>query len=102
MGHQDQFPPSSVSGGCRLGQATFAGTDGKEREAPFAVVRGAEIEWPKSTRSGHSLGSFNHLGGAGKDQWRHGQAERLGGLEVQDHLELGRELHRKIARLLAA
>src|SRR5262249_49161367 len=42
------------------------------------------------------------LVGAGKDRWRHGQAERLGGLEVQDHLELGRELHRKIARLLAA
>src|SRR5262249_25410783 len=27
---------------------------------------------------------------------------RLGGLEVHDHLEFGRKLHRKIARLLAA
>ena len=29
-------------------------------------------------------------------------AKRLGGLEVQDHLEFGRELHREIARFLAA
>jgi hypothetical protein len=25
-GHFDQFPPTSLSGCCRLGQATFAGT----------------------------------------------------------------------------
>jgi hypothetical protein len=63
-------------------------------------VRGRQLA--RSTRSGHSLGSFNHLGDAGKDRCRYRKAERLGGLEVQDHLELGRELHRKIARLLAA
>jgi hypothetical protein len=32
----------------------------------------------------------------------YGKAKRLGGLEVHGHLELGRELHREIARLLAA
>jgi hypothetical protein len=32
----------------------------------------------------------------------YGKAKRLGGLEVQDHLELGRKLHREIARLGAA
>ena len=32
----------------------------------------------------------------------YGKAKRLGGLAVQDHLELGRKLHREIARLLAA
>ena len=31
-----------------------------------------------------------------------GKAERRGGLAVYDHLKLGRKLHRKIARLLAA
>ena len=33
---------------------------------------------------------------------RHRKTERLGGLEVYDHLELGRKLHREIARLRAA
>jgi len=45
---------------------------------------------------------FDHLVGANQDRLRHRKAERLGGLEVQDHLELGRKLHREIARLLAA
>ena len=45
---------------------------------------------------------FDHLGGAQQNRWRYGKAKRLGGLAVQDHLELGRELHREIARLLAA
>ena len=33
-GHEDQFRPPSLSGGCRLGKATFAGTGGKEEDAP--------------------------------------------------------------------
>jgi len=70
--------------------------------APIPDLPALAIEPKGSTRSGHSLGSFNHLGDAGKDRCRYRKAERLGGLEVQDHLELGRELHRKIARLLAA
>ena len=32
----------------------------------------------------------------------YGKAERLGGLAVHDHLELGRQLHREIARFIAA
>ena len=32
---------------------------------------------------------------------RDGEAERLGGLEVDDQLELGRLLHRQVGRLLA-
>ena len=34
MGHQDQFRPPSLNGGCRLGKATFAGMGGKEEDAP--------------------------------------------------------------------
>src|SRR6516162_2148018 len=45
---------------------------------------------------------FNHLVGAQHDRWGYGKAKRLGGLEVHGHLELGRKLHREIARLLAA
>src|SRR6516162_8771251 len=44
----------------------------------------------------------DHLGGAQHDRWGYGKPERLGRLEVHGHLELGRELHREIARLLAA
>jgi hypothetical protein len=42
------------------------------------------------------------LVGAQHYQWGYDKTERLGGLAVHDHLELGRKLHRKIARLLAA
>jgi hypothetical protein len=52
-----------------------------------------------SSKKGRSL---DHLVGAKQDRLRHRKAERLGGLEVYDHLELGRKLHREIARLRAA
>ena len=34
LGHEDQFRPPSLNGGCRLGKATFAGMGGKEEDAP--------------------------------------------------------------------
>src|SRR5262249_211701 len=50
----------------------------------------------------HKEELFDQLGGAQHYRRRHSKAERLGGLAVHDHLKLCRELHRKIARLLAA
>src|SRR6516165_10305042 len=50
----------------------------------------------------HNQHLFDHLVGAQQDRWGYGKAERRGGLAVHDHLELGRQLHREMARLLAA
>src|SRR6516225_7440422 len=45
-------------------------------------------------RSKSSAASFDDLVGAGEDRWRNRQAQRLGGLEVDDQLELRRLLDR--------
>jgi hypothetical protein len=38
MGHEDQFRPSSLSGCCWFGEATFAEIDGKEEDAPREAI----------------------------------------------------------------
>src|SRR3981081_695721 len=45
--------------------------------------------------------SFDHLVGARKHRWWYVEAKRLGGLEVNHQLVLGRRLHRQIGGLLA-
>ena len=50
-------------------------------------------------RSGHSPALFDHLVGAREDRLRHGEAERLRGLEVDDQLEFGRLLDWQVGRV---
>src|SRR5947208_2060817 len=43
--------------------------------------------------------SLDHLVGALQQRLRHGEAKRLGGLQVDDQLELDRLLHRQVGGL---
>ena len=54
------------------------------------------------TRAAQQIASlFDHLVGAGNKRQRHGEAERLRGLEVDHQLVLGWCLHRQVGRFLA-
>src|SRR6266568_150431 len=44
--------------------------------------------------------SFDHLVGSAEECGRHSEAERLGGLQVDNEFELGRLLHRQVCGLL--
>src|SRR6516225_704400 len=46
--------------------------------------------------------SLDHFVSAQQNRWGYGKTERRGGLAVDDHFELGRKLHREIARFIAA
>ena len=52
LGHLDQFPPTSLSVGYRIGQRTFAAPSPIGCRAPKPAIPGVAIELPISTLSG--------------------------------------------------
>ena len=69
---------------------------------PIAAFRAQGRFSQLSAINRHNQQLFDDLGCTQHYRWGYGKTERLGGLEVQDHLKFCRKLHREIARLLAA
>ena len=67
---------------------------------PIATVPRTSLDF-RNVPTAEMPASFDHLVGAGEQRRRHVEAERLGGLEVDHQLVLGRRLHRQVGRLLA-
>src|SRR6516165_3943818 len=68
---------------------------------PIAAFRAQGRLCHLSAINRHNQRLFDDLVGAQQNRWGYLKAQRRGGPAVHDHLELGRELHREIARLLA-
>src|SRR3954454_23519106 len=65
------------------------------------VVSDQPAFWHLDAARGPSTPSFDYLVRAGEQRRRHLEAERLGGLEVDNEFVLGRGLHRQVGGLLA-
>ena len=64
------------------------------RERPRAAA-------PPSSVMNSRVASFDHLVGGDEQRRRHGEAEHLGGLAIDDELELGRLHDRQVGGLRA-
>src|SRR6516162_6686559 len=70
--------------------------------APIRYCFDQTAVWHSDAARGPSTPSFNHLVGAQQERLRDRQAERLGGGQVDDEIELGGLLDRDVTRLRSA
>ena len=99
MGHQPNYSPRASLVRFPRERTTHASRAGPERR--IGLVE-AIADSAVGAMRGHAPALFDDFVGADQNRVRHRKAESLSGLEVHGHLELGRKLHREIARLLAA
>src|SRR5262249_17025044 len=87
-----------------LARSIFFTHFGKPRLLPVRLQPPPGTPRPprRSGRASARAALLDHLISAQQNRQWHLKTERGGGLSVHDHLELGRKLHREIARLLAA
>src|SRR5262245_43997832 len=65
------------------------------------VADGPQPDPSRCSNQAWMRGLLDHLVGAAQQRERNGDAERLGGLEVDDQLDLSGLLNRQLGRLLA-
>src|SRR6516164_10574238 len=83
------------------GGSDWPGSPNVRLPYPIAAFRAQGRLCHLSAINRHNQQLFDDLVGAQPNRWGYGKAKRRGGLAVHDHLELGRKLHREIARLRA-
>jgi hypothetical protein len=69
-GHEDAFPPTTLSNRSRLDKPTFAGTRNNEQDAPTAVVACRSFQSTRSTLSRRSVSGLTKVFGAEVRKYR--------------------------------
>ena len=82
-------------------QATRSSLPLDVRSSPKATRLSCAREMSQRANRRHFTDLFDHLVGAQQQCWRHGQAERLGGLDIENCLKTGRLLDRQVGRFRA-
>src|SRR2546423_6532971 len=75
--------------------------DRAERGTPPGSLRSPPSPLQEKMKGVRLRRLFDHFGSVAQQRLGNGEAEPLGGLLVDHHLGLGRELHRHVGRLLA-